>query len=174
MCSFGVSAESCTRRVFSMIKGSSTALVGLILAAAIASAQGGPVDIGIRAKEAARIVVATATDITARFGTSATGDQLIYSDVLVEVSETLKGAPTQLLTVTVEGGEIGDLALRVSDLPVIRRGERAMYFLDRSARGEWVPHRRGLGILKLDPAERVEQSQLTLSQARVLIRNALR
>ena len=151
----------------------STALV-FFLATAVASAQGRPVDIGARAKEATRIVVATVIDTTARFGASAFGDRLIYSDLSVEVSETLKGGPTQLLTVTVEGGEIGDLALRVSDLPVMRRGERAIYFLDRSARGEWVPHRRGDGILKLDPAERVEQSELTLTQVRALIQNALK
>jgi len=156
-----------------MAKGISTVLVCL-LATTVASAQSLPVDIGVRAKEASRIVVATVREVISRFGTNASGDQLIYSDVSLDVSETLKGAHVQILTVTVEGGEIGDLALRVSDIPVVRRGERAVYFLDRSPRGEWVPHRRGLGILKLDGADRLPQNDLTLPQARVLIQNALK
>ena len=156
-----------------MIKFMSVALVCLLATTAV-SAQRPPVEIGVRAKEATRIVVGTVADMTARFGTSPSGDRLIYSDVLIEVSETLKGDPMHLLTVTVEGGEIGELALHVSDLPTVRRGERALYFLDRSARGEWVPHRRGLGILKVNAADRVEESALTLSQARTLIQNGLK
>jgi hypothetical protein len=94
--------------------------------------------------------------------------------VLVEVSETLKGTPTNVLTVTVEGGEIGTLALHVSDMPVMRRGDRVLCFLDRSKRGEWVPHRRGLGLLKMDSSGRMLDGQLTLTEARTLVQSALR
>lgn len=156
-----------------MMKRVSTALLCLLLTAAL-SAQDRPVDIGVRAKEATQIVVATVVDISSRFGTNSYGDRLIYSDVVAEVSETLKGIPNDVVTVTVEGGEVGDVSLKVSDVPVMRRGERALYFLDRTARGEWVPHRRGNGILKLDASDRVEKSQLTLAQARSLIRTALK
>jgi hypothetical protein len=152
--------------------GTSAAIVCLLVASV--SAQGSPVDVGVRAREAAHIVVATVVDVTARFDTNASGDRLIYSDVLVEVSETLKGVPTNVLTLTLEGGQIGTLALRVSDLPVLRQGERVMCFLDRSTRGEWVPHRRGLGILKMDASGRIEQSELTLAQAKALVQSALR
>jgi hypothetical protein len=155
-----------------MINGTSTAI--LCFLAVSVSAQSKPVEMSVRAREATHIVVATVADVTARFDTNASGDRLIYSDVLVEVSETLKGVPTNVLTLTLEGGEIGTLALRVSDLPVLRRGERVMCFLDRSARGEWVPHRRGLGILKMDASGRIEQSELTLAQAKALVQNALR
>src|SRR5262245_17793508 len=156
-----------------MCRSVSTAFFCLLFAA-VMSAQGRPPDIGVRAKEAGQIVVARVVDVTSRYGTNASGDQLIYSDLLLEVSETLKGGPGQVLTVTMEGGEIGDLTLRVSDLPVMRRGERAIFFIDRSARGEWVPHRRGLGILKVDAAGRVEESGLTLTQARALVQSALK
>jgi hypothetical protein len=129
-------------------------------------------DIGDRAAGASRVVVASVLDITGRFGTNAHGDQLIFSDVLLEVSETLKGDDTQTLTMTIEGGEVGELKLQVSDMPAVRRGDRALYFLDRSSRGEWVPHRRGLGVVKILSADRLENSGLTLSQARALVRSA--
>ena len=117
------------------------------LAVAVVSTQPGTADVGARAREAAHVAVATVTDVTSRFDTNEFGDRLIYSDVLVEVSETLKGVPANVLTVTVEGGEVGTMALHVSDMPVMRRGDRVLCFLDKSKRGEWVPHRRGLGLL---------------------------
>ena len=158
-----------------MRNGITGALVWLV-ATAILSAQEVPrtPDIGERANEASVIVVATVLDVTGRLGTNVHGDRLIYSDVLLEVTETLKGAGSQLLTITIEGGEVGDLKLHVSDIPAMRQGERGLYFLDRSPRGEWVPHRRGLGILKILAADRLDNSDLTLSQARALVRRALR
>jgi hypothetical protein len=127
----------------------------------------------VRAMQAAQVVVATVIDVTSRYGVSAHGDRLIYSDVVAAVSETWKGAPANIVIVTVEGGEVGDVALRVSDLPVMQKGERILYFLDRAADGNWVPHRRALGIVKVDAAERLDRGQMTLAQARAQIRNAV-
>jgi hypothetical protein len=153
-----------------------SAFTGLVyfLAVAAVLAQPRADDVGAHAREAAHVAVARVADVTSRFDTNAFGDRLIYSDVLVEVSETLKGTPTNVLTVTVEGGEIGTLALHVSDMPVMRRGDRVLCFLDRSKRGEWVPHRRGLGLLKMDSSGRMLDGQLTLTEARTLVQSALR
>jgi hypothetical protein len=145
-----------------------------VLTASVVSGQGQTVDLATRARGAAHIVIGTVVDVNPRFGTNASGDQLIYSDLVVEVAETLKGSPDNFVTVTVEGGTIGELTLTVSDAPAMRRGERAMYFLDRGARGAWIPHRRGLGILRVDAGEHVDNSQLTLATARAEIRRALR
>ena len=147
-----------------------------LVAAVIVSAQSGPQpsDISERSRLASRVVVAAVRDVTGRFGTNARGDRLIYSDVLLEVSETLKGAATQVLTMTVEGGEVGDLKLSVSHMPAVQRGDRGLYFLERSPRGEWVPHRGELGVLKIVAADRLENSQLTLSQAKLLVRGAVK
>jgi hypothetical protein len=156
-----------------MVKSSFTLLLYALAIAAV-SAQAPSVDVGMRAREAAHVVVGTVVDVTSRFDTNEYGDRLIYSDVLVDVSETLKGTPTNVLTVTVEGGEVGTLALHVSDFPVMRRGDRMLCFLDRSRRGEWVPHRRGLGILKMDASGRMQDGQVTLSELRAIVQNALR
>ena len=127
-----------------------------------------------RARGASRIVVAKVIDVNPRFGTNAAGDRLIFSDILLEVSETLKGTPTSLVTMTVEGGQIGELSLEVSDMPAIKRGDLGIYFLLLAKSGEWVPHQRSAGILKIDAANRVEKTSLSLAQARALVRNALK
>jgi hypothetical protein len=60
----------------------------------------------------------------------------------------------------------------VSDLPRLERGERAVVFLRRNTRGAIVPHGRGHGILKLDPSDRVQGTQLTLSAVRRAVERA--
>ena len=150
-----------------------TAALLCLVSATIAYAQGPQVGMDIRAKEAAHVVVATVVDMTSRYGTNDHGDRLIYSDVVAEVSETWKGAPTNIVIVTVEGGAIGGVALRVSDMPEMRKGERILYFLDPTTDGHWVPHRRALGIVKVDGTERLDRGQMTLAQARAQIRSAL-
>jgi hypothetical protein len=94
------------------------------------------------------------------------GDRLIVSVVRVVVSETLKGEPLPTVDVAVEGGTIGELTLRVSDQTSFSPGDRAVFYLKRNARGAFVPHLRGEGVLKLDAANRVSGSSLTLEQIR--------
>lgn len=130
--------------------------------------------LGERARGATRVVVATVADVSARFGTNAAGDRLIYSDVVLEVAQTLKGPAESLVTMTVEGGTIGDLSLEVSDLPPMKRGERGLYFLQPGRSGEWVPHRRGAGIMKLGAGDRFERSSLSLADAEAAVRRALK
>ncbi len=98
---------------------------------------------------------------------------MIVSNVLLEVSETLKGAPEALLRLSVEGGTVGDLTLRVSDLPAVHPGDRGVFFLDDDGSGMHVPHDRGRSVLKLDGADRVEGTTLTLDDVRQQVRGAL-
>src|SRR5204862_7250618 len=92
----------------------------LTCAVAVVSAQtGAPTDLPARARAATRVVVGRILDVQAQFQTNRFGDQLIVSNVLLEVSETLKGAPAPLLRLAVEGGTVGDLRLTVSDLPAV-------------------------------------------------------
>ena len=69
----------------------------------------------------------------------------------------VKGGTVTEALVDVEGGTLGGLTLRVSDLPQMVTGDRAVFFLDPKpqAPGVDVPHLRGLGILKLDAENRV-------------------
>jgi hypothetical protein len=74
-------------------------------------------------------------------------------------------------TVTVEGGTVGDLTLRVSDMQELKEGERAVFFLDADGISN-VPHGRGRGILKLDDNDHVQGSTLTLDQVKDAVRGA--
>jgi hypothetical protein len=134
---------------------------------------GPPVEIAQRARGAGKVVVARVQDVTAQFQTNRFGDQLIVSQAVLEVLETWKGAPQSIVRVSVEGGTVGDLTLRVSDLPSLAEGDRAVFFLDDAAGGGHTPHGRGKGILKLDNANRVQDGTLSLADLREQVRGAV-
>jgi hypothetical protein len=149
-----------------------SAVVAAVLSTAALSANSGPpVDIPTRARGSERVVVATVVDVQASFERNAFGDQLIMSRALLQLEEILKGPAADRLEVEVEGGTIGDLTLRVSDMPSLRPGERAVFFLNRGPADTYVPHLRGLGVLKLDSG-RVRDSNLTLDNVRSAVRGA--
>jgi hypothetical protein len=151
-------------------------LVFLLLCASgtVAASSGPPVSIETRARGAQRIVVGTIVDVHSRFQANEFGDRLIVTEAVVEVVETLKGPPSTMLSMTVEGGTVGELTLHVSDMPAVSRGERAMLFLNGTPAGTHTPHGRGLGVLKLDAAGRVADSADTLADLRGRIRSALK
>ena len=125
-----------------------------------------PVPLAERARGADRVVVGRVTSVTPQWQVNEFGDRLIVSTVHVTVTETLKGNATPTVDVDVEGGTIGSLTLHVSDQITFAPGERATFFLKRTARGRFVPHLRGQGLLKLDRSNRVPGSSLTLEQIR--------
>jgi hypothetical protein len=118
------------------------------------------------AKAASRVVVATVGDVSARWETNEHGDEVIVSDVTLHVEESLKGAAAKSLGMTILGGTVGDITLEVSSTPTLKRGERAVFFLEANPKGRLVPHRRGQGILKLDSGNRVQGTDVDLSQIR--------
>jgi hypothetical protein len=124
-----------------------------------------PVSIEERARGAERVVVATVTDVTARYERNEFGDELIVSRATLAVEEALKGG-TEAATLEYEGGTVGGIALHVSSLPALARGERAVFFMTRGKRGELRPHLKGQGILKLDRTNHVQGSSLTLDDVR--------
>lgn len=153
------------------MKGWLVAALLAVSAAPAAAEIGPPTDLATHAKGAGKVIVARVSDVRSSFGTNRFGDQLIVSNVVLEVLETLKGAPQPVTTVIVEGGTVGDLTLRVSDMQELKAGERAVFFLDQDGAGN-VPHGRGHGILKLDDGDRVKGSNLTLSQVKDAVRGA--
>ena len=82
----------------------------------------------------------------------------------------MKGPADKSVELSVEGGTIGDLTLEVSDMPTVKRGERAAFFVDRAKNGSLVPYGRGQGIMKLDVSNRVEGSDLSLDDVRRAVR----
>ncbi len=134
---------------------------------------GPPTTIAARAQGAGRVVVARVLDVQSRFATNQFGDQLIVSDLVLEVAETLKGPAAPTVNVTVEGGTVGDLTLKVSDLPSFKPGDSGMFFLNAGPNGRLMPHDRGRGLLKVSPAGLIEGSSVTLDAARKEVLSAL-
>jgi len=132
----------------------------------VAFAQDTPVSLADRARGAERVVVGRVTAVSPTWRTNEFGDRLIVSLVSVAVDETLRGPAQQVVDVEVEGGTIGDITLHVSDLEPVAPGDRAVFYLARSARGAFVPHLRGQSLLKLDRSDRVRGSNVTLAEIR--------
>lgn len=133
----------------------------------LVAATGQPLPIPDRARGAARIVVATVAETSARYERNAFGDELIVTYAHLHVEETVKG-PAGPAILALEGGTIDGITMRASSLPALAKGERAVFFLTPGAKGEFRPHLRGQGILKLDANDRVPGSSLTLDEIRRL------
>jgi len=137
----------------------------------ISSSGGRPVDISERAHCAERVVVAVAMTVTPTWRTNSFGDRLIVSQVLLMVQETMKGATAGTLPMDLTGGTLNVVTLKVSSLPDLKPGERAIFFLDHEGSSN-VPYLKGLGILKLDQNNRVVDSSLQLADIRRMVQNA--
>jgi hypothetical protein len=146
-------------------------LVGCVCSVDAGFAAGGPsVEISQRMKGAERVVVATATRVNASWRRNTHGDQLIVSQVLLQVEETLKGSPGSSAVMEMEGGTLDGFTLRVSDLPEMKVGDRAVFMLDGGSASAQAPHLRGQGILKLDDANHLAGSSLVLNDIRRMSR----
>jgi len=150
--------------------------IGLFLvcvaSATLSAAVGPPVTVQARAKGAQKVVIATVEDVQSTFAVNGFGDRLIYSSVRLRVNETLKGARADAVTVTLEGGTVGDITLAVSDMPSMKAGERAVMFLDATESGGHLPHGRGLGVLQLDSTNHVRGTSLSLDDVRTMVQAA--
>ena len=141
-----------------------------VMPAASLHAQRGDVPASERARGAERVVVGRVSSIASVWRDNDFGDRLITSVLHVTVDETLKGTAGPSVDVEVEGGTIGSLTLRVSDLDTFATGDRAVFYLKRNRRGALVPHMRGLGLQKLDRAGRITGTSITLDQVRREVR----
>jgi len=142
-----------------------------VSASAVRAEVGPPTDLAAHSRGAGKVVVARVSTVHSTFASNRFGDQLIVSNAVLEVLETLKGESQAVTTVTVEGGTVGDLTLRVSDMQQLKEGDRAVFFLDADGISN-VPHGRGRGIMKLDETDQVKGSNLTLGQVKDAVRNA--
>jgi hypothetical protein len=148
-------------------------LLGIALVSVPAGAQRRDVPAAERARDADRVVVGHVTSIAPVWQTNDFGDRLIVSIVHVAVEETLKGTAQPSVDVEVEGGTIGTLTLRVSDLDELVPGDRAVFYLEHNRRGALVPHRRGLGLQRLDAAGRARENGATLDDIRRDVRASI-
>src|SRR5215210_2933348 len=81
-----------------------------------------------RVAGAERVVVGTARTINSEWRENSHGDHIIVSVVEVEVEETLKGDGAQTMLLEVDGSTIDGLTLRVSSMPIMHDGDRAVFF----------------------------------------------
>lgn len=151
-----------------------TIALALVAVAADASAQGPAPSLADRARGAERVIVGDVTSTTPVWRVNEYGDRLIVTVLHVAARETLKGIAQPVVDVEVEGGSLDGLTLAVSDLPAFARGDRAVFYLRRSGTGSLVPHLRGDGLLRLDRADRVVGTALTLADVRQAVTVALR
>jgi hypothetical protein len=135
-----------------------------------ADSNGRPATLPERLKGAARVVVARAATVRASWHNNQYGDRLIVSRILLQVEETLKGAPGQQIVMDLEGGTLDGYTLHVSSLPSLTAGERAVFFLEDTGSNVFRPHLRGQGILKLDDSDVVRGSSLRLGEIRDMAR----
>lgn len=142
------------------------AVAGLMTAASGLAAQEVVVPLTDRARGAELVVVGRVTSSQPIWRVNAHGDRLIVSVLRVIPEETLKGVAGRAVDVEIEGGTIGALTLRVSDLPKFVPGDRAVFYVRRDTRGRLIPHLRGQGLLRLDKTNRVPDSSLSLNEIR--------
>jgi hypothetical protein len=154
------------------VAGALTVAACVIASAVVTAASSGRIaTLDERIAGAQRVVVASARSVDARWRENTYGDRLIVSRVLLDVEETLKGSATRnAIWMDLEGGTLDGFTLRVSDLPDVRPGERAVFFLDQDENGVAMPHLRGQGILKLNQDNVVTGSSLRLDVIRTLAR----
>ena len=143
-------------------------LAGLGAGAVLTAASGGHIaSLDERIQGSQKVVVASARSVDAGWRENTYGDRLIVSRVLLDVEETLKGpATSNAIWMDLEGGTLDGFTLRVSDLPTLQPGERAVFFLDQGENGITTPHLRGQGVLKLDDENVVTGSSLHLENIR--------
>jgi hypothetical protein len=130
-----------------------------------------PSSIQERARGAARVVVASVAETTSRYERNKYGDELIVTAARLVVEEAIKGTDDAIV-MELEGGTVDGITMRVSDLPSIAKGERAVFFLTAGRNGSYEPHLRGQGILKLDDRDQVRGTNLSLNDIRRLTKEA--
>ena len=127
-----------------------------------------PTDLATRLRGASRTVVGSVERLEPRMVRTPRGDRMIVTRTWLRVEEAWKGRADEFLAVDVEGGTIGELSMRVSDMEPLRVGERAVVMVEPTPDGSWRPHRRGLGLLRLTSDNRVRELGVSLAEVRRL------
>ena len=155
-----------------MRRGFAAFFCAFVMTVAAAAGQDRLVDLSTRASSAQRVVLASVSELRSALEVNAYGDQVIVSHLQLQVQETLKGPAVNTVSLAMEGGTVGGLTMRVSDMPAMQVGERAVFFVDAGPSGEFQSHGRGLGILRVDSTNRIVGSSLMLDDVRGIVRRA--
>jgi len=82
-------------------------------------------------EEATHILIGEVIAIEGYYDYNEYGDYLIFSRVTVRVDKELKGKAEKFISFSVEGGEVGEIALRVSSIPVFKKGQVYKLYLKK-------------------------------------------
>ncbi len=111
----------------------------LVVALAVLSTPGRAVKVDPLDLQADQVVVAQIQSVQGYFGPRG----IIYSSVAARVEKVLKGQPRAYIDFTVEGGFVGDMALKVSESPEFAAGEKArLYFKAAGTELKLVGHEK--------------------------------
>ncbi|MEO5989852.1 MAG: hypothetical protein ABIU54_06895 [Candidatus Eisenbacteria bacterium] len=103
-----------------------------LLATAVSATQVTRMDTRTMAQTSSEIVIGKVTGTQAHWNDARTK---IVTDVRVEVSESLKGGGSTLLTLTQLGGEVDGARYNVPGCPAFRAGEEVLLFVWRDTQG---------------------------------------
>jgi hypothetical protein len=138
-----------------------------------ADASRGRAEIAQRVRGAKKTLIGNVIAVRSRFERNQFGDQLIVSRVSVAVEEFLDGgAGERSAEVDVEGGTVGGLTLHVAHQVSLKPGDRAVLMLDAGPAGAYVPHHKGLGVMRVERDGRIAGTTLTLDDVRAAARAA--
>ena len=159
----------CARSAFSIC---GAFLLATAMSIQLAAEPTTPADLKKALQAASFTLVGTVTDTKPSRRRSAWGDELIVTTAVLRTDEVLKGAPPTWVPIELEGGTIGDITMEASHTPLVHKGDRAVFLVDRLSDGRYTAHQRGAGILKLRADDRLEDSTLGLNEIRQLAREA--
>ena len=119
-------------------------VLAISLLAAGAQALMVPEDPSSLAGGADGIVLGTVTAVESRW----TADRTIETTALIALDATVRGTfPGRALTVTVQGGTVDGVTQVVEDEPVLARGNRGFYLLDRKGPARFGIHGARQGVI---------------------------
>lgn len=110
-----------------------------------------------------RIVRGTVTDVESYYASNEQGDHLIFTQVTISVTETLKGRSARTVTVKTIGGTVGSISMVDSQYhEPVTAGDLVVAM---TKRGEVIPQ----GWLKINAAQETTEGVPTVAQIRSAI-----
>lgn len=104
-------------------------------------------DVPVLSREADAVVRGTVARMESRWS----GDRrVIFTEIRIDVAETLKGEAPRTAIVRQRGGVVGDIGQRVDGLASFREGEEVVLFLDRKPDGSFIVEGMAQGKFRVE------------------------
>jgi hypothetical protein len=97
--------------------------------------------------ESEKIVVGTVKDVNSRWETES-GGNLIFTYVSIGIETYVKGVGTDVITIKIPGGKVGDINQEVSDTPRFELNEKVLLFLQQGGLHQVVGGYQGKFVIQ--------------------------